>query len=327
MAVVAITHESAALANNPLGDDPVRKLHLIVPDDHDPKTPVPCVWWLAGYAGVGRGMLSHDSWQEGLEERVARLTKEGRIGPMIFALPDAFTKLGGCQYLSSPAVGDYETYLLEELREVVTSRYAISSHAIAGKSSGGYGAIVHAMKRPDLFDAVVCHSGDMGFELSLYPDLPKLMNAVRDHKGVENLVRDFDRALKKKTGRWFGPISMLALAAVYSPDENEPLGIGLPFDIENGTFDDKRLAQWKTHDPVEMIEKPEHQAALKQMKLVMIDCGNRDEHALHWGALNFHRKLERFEVPHVYETFDDGHRSTSYRLDESFPRIFEALSR
>ncbi len=326
MTVVEIQHESSALAGNPLGDDPVRKLHLIVPDDLDHETPVPCVWYLAGYAGVGRSMLSHDPWQEGLAERVARLEKEARIGKMIVALPDAFTKLGGCQYLSSPAVGDYETYLLSELREVVTSRYAISGHGIAGKSSGGYGAIVHAMRRPDLFDAVVCHSGDMGFELSLYPDLPKLMNAVRDHGGVEALVASFDRALKKKSGRWFGPISMLALAAVYSPDESEPLGIGLPFDLENGTLDAARLEKWKAWDPVQMIDDEKCQAALRAMKLVFIDCGTKDEHGLHWGALQFHRKLERHGISHVYETFDDGHRGTGYRLDESLPRLFDVLS-
>jgi enterochelin esterase-like enzyme len=326
MTVVEIRHDSVALANNPLGDDPVRKLHLIVPDDLDHETPVPCVWWLAGYSGVGRSMLSHDPWQEGLAERVERLRREGRIGNMIVALPDAFTRLGGCQYLSSPAVGDYETYLLEELREVVTSRYQISAHAIAGKSSGGYGAIVHAMRRPDLFDAVACHSGDMGFEMALYPDIPKLMNAVRDHGGVEKMVAAFDGALKKRTGRWFGPIMVLALAAVYSPDPDEPMGIGLPFDLDEGTLDHARLEKWLAFDPVRMIDEARCQDALRTMKLVFVDCGTKDEHALHWGALQFHRKLERFDIPHVYETFDDGHRSTSYRLDESFPRLYDALT-
>ncbi|MEQ9497366.1 MAG: alpha/beta hydrolase-fold protein [Deltaproteobacteria bacterium] len=325
MAVEVIVHDSAALKGNPLGDEAVRKLHLIVPDDLDPATPVPCLWYLAGYAGVGRSMLSHDPWQEGLEERLVRLREEGRIGPMIVALPDAFTKLGGCQYLSSPAVGDYETYLLEELPAVVGERYTIRSHGIAGKSSGGYGAIVHAMRRPDLFDAVACHSGDMGFELSLMPDLPQLMNALRDHGGVEKLVASFDRAIKKKSGRWFGPLSMLALCAVYSPDASSPLGIGLPFDLDRGTLIPERLDQWRAWDPVHMIDAAAHVEALKAMKLVFIDCGKRDEHALHWGALAFHRKLEDAGVEHVYETFDDGHRGTGYRLDESLPRLYAAL--
>ena len=326
MPTITLRHESEALKDNPVGDPHTRKFHLIVPEGLDPKTPVPCLWYLAGYAGTGGGMLTHDLWQEGLEERLLRLQQEGRLGPMIVALPDVFTKLGGCQYLSSPAVGDYETYLLSELREVVEARYAISAHGIAGKSSGGYGAIVHAMRHPNLFSAAACHSGDMGFELSLFADIPRLMDAVRDHGGVEGLLATFDRSKKKKSGRWFGPLSVLALAAVYSPDASAPLGIGLPFDIEEGTLKNAVLEEWLKWDPVHMIDRPECQDALRQMTLVYVDCGNRDEHALHWGALQFHRKLDRHGIPHLYETFDDGHRATGYRLDESLPRLYAALT-
>jgi S-formylglutathione hydrolase FrmB len=165
-------------------------------------------------------------------------------------------------------------------------------HAIAGKSSGGYGALVHAMRHPELFQAVACHSGDMGFELALFGDLPQLMNAVRDHGSVEALVAAHGRAIKKKDGRWFGPLSMLALAAVYSPEADAPMGIGLPFDLAQGTLRAEVLQRWLDHDPVRMIERPEHQGALRDMKLVFVDCGRRDEHALHWGALAFHRRLE-----------------------------------
>lgn len=324
MTVVVLEHDSPALRGNPLGDPSRRRLHLIVPEPLPPG-PLPCLWYLSGYAGVGRGMLADDPWQEGLEERVARLTAEGRIGPMIVALPDAFTKFGGCQYLSSPAVGDYETYLYEELRALVEARYPIARHGIAGKSSGGYGALVAAMQHPGLFAAVACHSGDMGFPLSIFPDLPQLMNAVRDYGGVEGLVAAFERSPKKKDGKWFGPISMLALASVYSFEESEPLGIRLPFDLSRGTLDQTVLKRWSAMDPVNLVDWSEHQDALRALRLLFIDCGRRDEHALHWGALQLHKKLEELAIPHVYQEFDDGHRNTGYRLDESLPRLYEAL--
>src|SRR5262245_16646108 len=266
-------------------------------------------------------MLSHDPWQEGIEERMARLGLR-----MIVALPDAFTRYGGSQYLGSVAVGDYETYFLSELRGLVETKFRISAHAIAGKSSGGYGAIVHAMRRPGLFDAVACHSGDMGFRLAYTGDLAALANAVHEQGGVEGFVRAFDRALKKKDGRWMASISALALASVYSADVTKPLGIALPFDFAKGEIDEEIFARWLVLDPVNLIEQPEHQEALRKMKLVYVDCGRRDEYQLHWGARAFHKKLERFGVPHVYEEFDDGHRNTSYRLDESLPRIYRALT-
>lgn len=325
MAVVVLPHESRALAGNPLGDPHIRDLHVVTVGDIEHAGAVPCLWYLSGYAGAGRAALSYDLWQEGLEQRLERLFAEGVIGPMIVALPDTFTKLGGAQHLGSLAVGDYETYLLSELRRLVEGRFHVSAHAIAGKSSGGFGAIVHAMRRPGLFRAVACHSGDMGFRLSVWPDIPALMNALHEHGGVREFVRAFERTPKKRDRRWFEPMSVLAMSAVYSPDPAGTLGIQLPFDLERGELDLGVLARWQAFDPVEMIEQPAHRSALSEMALVYFDCGRRDEHQLHWGARALHAKLVAFGVPHEHEEFDDGHRDTAYRLDTSLPKIYRAL--
>ena len=320
------THDSPALAGNPLGDPSRRRLHVVTTDGLTPEEPAPLVWYLAGYAGIGRGMLSDDPWQEGLEERLYRLHREGKIGPMRIALPDAFTKFGGCQYLSSSAVGDYETYLFEELRGLAEEKYAVSGHVIAGKSSGGFGAIVHAMKRPGAFDAVVCHSGDMGFFLSVFPDLRDLMNALVRHGGLEALVADFEKARSKRGGRWFMPVMVTALASVYSPNPNAPLGIELPFDVETGEVKMDVLERWSELDPVNIIDSAGAQESLKKMKLVFVDCGNQDEHGLQFGARTFCRKLREYGVKHEHEEFDGGHRGTSYRLDVSLAKISASLS-
>lgn len=327
MPVTVLRHESVALRGNPLGDPHLRELAVIVPEDLVPGEPIPCLWYLAGYAGVSRAMLSHDPWQEGLEERLIRLRSEGKLGKMLVALPDAFNRFGGTQYLGSTAVGDYETYLLGELRARVEAEWVVSGHGIAGKSSGGFGALVHAMRRPGLFRAVACHSGDMGFRLAYTAEVAALMNAVHEHGGVEAFLAAFERAKKKKEGRWLPAISALALAAVYSPDPAAPLGIALPFDLERGDLDDAVFARWLAWDPVQLVEAPGVAEALRGLSLLFLDCGRRDEHQLHWGARALHRKLDRLGVPHHYEEFDDGHRSTSYRLDESLPRLYRALTR
>lgn len=327
MAIEILTVESAALRNNPLGDPHIRKLHVIVPDDLGSGESVPCLWWLTGYAGVGAGMLPHDPWQEGLEERLIRLRKEGKIGKMLVALPDAFTKFGGSQYIASSAHGDYETYLVKELPDAIEHAFpAIKAHGIAGKSSGGYGAIVQAMKHPERFAAVATHSGDMGFRLAYLGDIPQLMNAVHNYGGVEKFAAAFEAAMKKKDGRWFGPISVLAMCAAYSPDPTKPLGLALPFDLQTKDLDDAVLERWWANDPVRLIDDARHQAALKQMRLVFVDCGNKDEHQLHWGARAFRQKLELYGIAHRYEEFDDGHRNTSYRLDVSLPLMYQALA-
>lgn len=325
MAVVSLLHDSAALASNPLGDPARRACPVVVPDDDDPREPLPCIWWLAGYAGVGAKSLAHDPWEEGLDERVARLRREGRLGRVRVALPDAFTRYGGSQYLSSSAHGDYETYLVHELRAHLEARFATSAHAIAGKSSGGFGALALATRHPGVYRAVACHSGDMGFGLAYRPDIPHLMNAVHQHGSLEAFVAAFARAPKKKDHRWFAPMSVLALAASYSPDPSAPLGVALPFSLEAGAIDEAVFARWLALDPVELALRAEVQATLRALALLFVDCGARDEHQLHWGARAFSRRLRAAQVPHVYEEFDDGHRATSYRLDVSLPRLAEAL--
>jgi enterochelin esterase family protein len=325
MSVLTLEHHSSALRANPLGDPARRRLPLILPDDLAAGEAVPCLWWLAGYAGTGQRSLSHDPWEEGLEERLIRLRAEGRIGKMIVALPDAFTKYGGSQYISSSAQGDYERYLGEELPLLVESRYAISRHGIAGKSSGGYGALIHAMKRPQRFVAAACHSGDLGFRLAYLPDLPVLMAAVAAHGGLEAFVRAFDQAQKKKEARWFGPMSVLAMAAAYSPDPSRPLGVALPFDLEKNDLDLEVFERWRRHDPVELVEDPKVQDSLRSLRLLFIDCGRQDEHHLHFGARALSQKLRAYGVAHEHQEFDDGHRSTSYRLDVSLPKLYQAL--
>jgi hypothetical protein len=59
---------------------------------------------------------------------------------------------------------------------------------------------------------------------------------------------------------------------------------------------------------------------------VYIDCGTRDEFNLQWGARILHYKLEKMNVKHFYDEFDDGHMNISYRYDISLPKIYSALS-
>lgn len=327
MPVLDITVVSRALRNNPLSDPHQRHLHVVVPDDHDSSRPIPCVWYLAGYAGVGRKLLAGDPWQEGLEARLRRLRGEGQIGPMAVALPDAFTALGGCQYLSSPVVGEYEQYLWQELPAALEGHVQVSRHGVAGVSSGGFGALVTGIRQPALVDAVACHSGDMGFEFSVLPDLPKLMNAVRDHGSVEALLTAHRTSSNRRDGRWFNSMPLLALAAVYSPSPQAPGGMDLPFELETGRLRKDVWERWLAFDPVRVVETSAlAREALSRLKLLFIDCGRRDEHALHWGARQLSATLRDHGVAHEHEEFDGGHRNTSHRLDVSLPKLYQALS-
>lgn len=325
--VVVLTLQSRVLRRNAAGDPHVRELAVYLPPGYD-ATPerYPVLVALAGFLGTGRTMLNVSAWGETLPERLDRLQRRGVIGPMIVAMPDCFTRYGGSQYLDSSATGRYASHLVDEIVPLLDARLRTlpgpRHRGIFGKSSGGYGALLHAMSRPDVFGAVACHSGDMAFEYCYLPDFPKLLQQIQRHGGVQGFLRAFDRA-PHKTGEQIAALNILAMAACYSPHRRRPLGIGLPMDPETGAIDARVWERWLEHDPVRMV--PRFAANLRRLRLVYLDCGGRDEYNLLWGARQVAAKLRRARVRCVYEEFDGGHRDIAYRLDRSLPLLWDAV--
>jgi len=320
--------ESRALVGNPLGDATARRTAVWLPPSYDAATDrrYPVIYWLAGYAGTGEQMFSGTPWQPGLGDRLDRLAASGAMGEAIVVAPDCFTRWGGAQYLDSFAIGDYETHVVGEVIPAIDARFrtiaARAARAIGGKSSGGFGALVLAMRNPDLFSAVASHAGDMYFELSALPDLPIAARTLRRSGGVAGFLRHFEGS-EKKGAVDFTTMMVLAQAGAYSPEPGRDHGIALPFDLDTGEIDWTVWQRWKAWDPVEMLAT--HAEALRRMKLIFIDAGKRDEHNLDLGARIFVRRLQTLGIACEHEEFDDGHRGTAYRYDVSLPKLAAAI--
>ena len=82
-------------------------------------------------------------------------------------------------------------------------------------------------------------------------------------------------------------------------------------------------ARWLEFDPVRLVDR--YADNLKQLRLVYIDCGLRDEFNLQYGARQLVNKLKALGVPHEHEEFDDGHMEIQYRYDVSLPKLAGAL--
>ncbi len=71
----------------------------------------------------------------------------------VVVLVDGWTSVGGSQWIDSAGIGSYGTYLCDEVVPFVDERFPTlaepSRRALQGKSSGGYGALVTALARPD----------------------------------------------------------------------------------------------------------------------------------------------------------------------------------
>ena len=321
---------SEALANQ-VGDPTVRSVAVYLPEGYDRSDEqYPLMVDIVGFTGSGFAHIGWKAFQENVPQQVDRLIAEGSMGPVIIAFPDCFTSLGGNQYINSVALGDWETFLCNDMIAALEDQFRIrpgrDHRALFGKSSGGYGAIVHGMKHADTWAAVACHSGDMDFDLCYRGDFA---STVRTLAGYGNNIEAFVSKIhdgRKVNGGDFHHLMMLAMAASYDPDPDQPYGIRLPVTLDTCELIDERWEQWLAWDPVRMIDFPEAQHNLRSLKGLFIDCGDRDQYNLVYGARQFTRKLQLTGIDHRFEEFPDNHSTIDYRMDISLPYLFQAIS-
>jgi len=317
---------SAALRANPQRDPDEREVLVVVPPGYDDGARrYPVVLVLAPYAAFGATLLNRGCWDEGLDQRLARLMAGG-CPPALFVLPDASTRLGGSQYVNSSALGRYEDHVVDEVLPEVERRYrtlgAPGGRAVIGRSSGGFGALHLAFQRPGRFGAVASLSGDLGFEVCYGRDFPVCAATLERAGGLQPFLERFF-ASHRRGADDFTTISTLALAAAYSPAPDGSGAFALPFDPRTCEPVGNVFARWLALDPVQRVVR--EPAALRSLRLVFVDCGTRDEYFLQYGARRFARAARHEEVLVEHQEYDDGHRGTSYRYDVAVPRLLQAL--
>jgi enterochelin esterase family protein len=332
--IITETITSKVLKNNPLGDPHVRRVPVYLPPGYsEGDTRYPVIYLLSGFAGRGTIMMNDSVFEENIQERMDRLIASGSVQPMLLVMPDGTTRYGGSQYINSTGTGRYEDHLIEELVPLIDQTYRTRPHAraIAGKSSGGYGALVLAMHHPTIFQAIACHSGDMYFDFVYRPDFIQSLNAFDQH-GITSLpdlrdfLADFDLKMHPKPAAFFDIIHAAGMASCYSPNPNSPCGFDLPWNFHTGQFNPAVWQRWLEHDPLTMLENKTCVDSLRRMELVYLDCGRFDEYALHYGARRFSQKLDQLNIAHTYQEFDGGHRHTEFRYDVSLKAISGAFT-
>jgi len=320
--------ESDVLRGNPAGDPHMRRVPVYLPPAYDsqPRRRFPVVFVLTGFTGRGRMLLNDAPWSPALDDRMDALIAAGSP-ETILVMPDCYTRFGGSQYVDSTATGRYETHLVEELVPWVDGRYrtlATRDHrGVAGKSSGGFGAMRLGMLHPDVFGALACHSGDMLFEYCYQVDFPRACSTIQQAGGVRRFLEAF-QAKPQKPKDDLLTLNIVAMAACYSPEREAELGVGLPFDLATGLPRPDVFSRWLEFDPLRLL--PTRADALRSLRLLYLDCGTKDEFHLHHGARAFTAELSRLGIAHTYEEFEDGHMNVSYRYDQSLPALARALS-
>jgi hypothetical protein len=325
------TVTSRVLAGNPLGDPHERPLWVYLPPGcgDDPARRYPSIYVIQGYTGQVDMWWNRTALRPTVPERVDELFAEPATPPAIVVFVDCWTSLGGSQFLNSPGTGRYLDYLCDEVVAFVDRRYptlpAREHRGIAGKSSGGYGAMVAPMLRPDVFGALASHAGDALFEHCYLPDAAKAARALRDHYGgsYERFFADLATrpAMSEESDGVL--LNMWCMAACYSAETDGT--VTLPFDPATGRLREEVWARWLALDPVRMAAG--HAGQLRSLRGIYLDAGRRDDFYLDLGAAAFSAELDALGVEHVFELFDATHAAIEYRYPKGLAFLAGRLGR
>jgi S-formylglutathione hydrolase FrmB len=322
---------SALLEDNPLGDPADRPLLVYTPPGYSETDDrrYPTVYVIQGYGGFVSTWKNRSGYRSGFPEAADRLIADGQIKPVVVVYVDAWTAYGGSQFVDSPGTGRYHSYLCDEVVPWVDAHYltlpSAAHRGIQGKSSGGFGAMVTPMLRPDLFGGLATHAGDALYEL-MYPiEFAKAVRALRNWDGdIMAWWRDFQSRGEFAGQSDFDLFMVLGCTACFSAGEDgTPI---LPFDPVSGRLIDSVWQRWLEWDPVRMV--PRHVEALAGLKAIWIDAGRSDQFWLDHGAVAFRDALaaEGITAQVRFELFEGTHSDIGWRYPLSLAWLAERLS-
>ena len=310
---------SELLRDNPLGDPHERPLLVYVPPgyDDDPGRRYPAVYVIQGYTGHVGMWRNRSPYRQPFPETADAVFARGEAPPALVVFVDAWTKYGGSQFVDSPGTGRYHSYLCDEVVPWVDGHYrtlaAAPHRAISGKSSGGFGAMITPMLRPDLFGALATHSGDALYEYSYIPEFAKATRHLRDWDGdIWRWWDDFQSRTSFTKAEDHDLLMLLGVSACFSA--NKDGSVELPFDPGTGQLRTDVWQRWLDWDPVRMA--PQYGQALAAQRGIWIDAGTRDEWFLDLGATAFRETLRDLGIADdviSFELFDGTHMGVDYR--------------
>ena len=280
---------SCAIANFPMGDCKARRIPIVLPDRYDEKRsePYPVIVVLAGYGSHPFKFIYPSSvFDRPLATILSQAMNDKIMPEAIIIFPDCTSKLGGSQYINSPVLGHYMDFLCDEIIPAIDQRFHTHQsrdfRAITGHSSGGYGAMVTSMLRPDIFAHMASSAGDSFFEALFMPLITPTLIAVKQSGSIEKFVTLFlDDTIPGNRGN-FEAMMMLAMAPCFAPNASSEIILGdLFFDLNNGRIREDIWQKYLAWDPLHMT--PTYLNAWSQMKTIRLDCGRSDPYGMQWG--------------------------------------------
>ena len=271
----------ACCTGNPLGDpDAAAALRLPAARassvDH-PKA-LASVYVIQGYTGQLDMWLGRQPFEPTMIERLDAMFAGGRVPGRDRRLRrrvDVLRRLAVPELDRAPAAT--WTTCATRSSPFVDERYPTRAdrdhRGLTGKSSGGYGAMVVPMLRPDVFGALASHAGDALFEACYLPEFPngRADAARRLRRLVGRLLRARARRRPGRAVEARRTCSSLRLrAGLLARPDDAGQGAAARSTPTGGCSTTSGRSGW-SRDPVRMA--PAHADALRSMRRIYLDAG------------------------------------------------------
>ena len=302
---------SPAIEGNLEGNTASRKVLVVTPPGYDenPNKRYPVVYYLHGY------WAPVEAQQQGfrLHEAVQAAAEAGN--ELIMVMPDGFSKLRGGFYSSSPTVGDYESFIADDLVAWVDGNYRTiatrASRGLAGHSMGGYGTARIAMKRPEVFSSIYMMSACCLDPMQMTPEQARAIEAMTP---------------EQVAAAQFGELAAVSTLATWSPDPSDDGFLKVYTGLkDDGTIDPLVNQRLAANSPVVLV--PQYLPALNSLEAFAMDIGDKD--FLLQGNAAFRAELDRFGVKYDFELYegDHGNRIAERIRTEVLPFFGEHLDK
>jgi enterochelin esterase-like enzyme len=290
--VSRISVHGQSLEGNLEGDSPEREVSVYLPPGYEAHKShrYPVVYLLHGFTDTDLRWFGSEPLFNGTA--AADRAFSNGTPEMIVVMPNAKTRYFGSMYTSSPATGDWETFVTHDLVAYIDSHYRTipnrMSRGLAGHSMGGYGTIRLGMKHPEVFSSI--------YSLSACCLAPQNLQDPARAKSPDIKTDEQLAAADFMTKAQF------ASAAAWSPDpRNPPRFIDLPW--KDGQFQPMVADKWAANAPLVMFDQ--YVANLKRLHAIALDVGTHD--SLMPGSQAMDEALTAYGIVHSYESYDGDH--------------------
>ena len=300
---------SPGLGANVVGDSPIRKVLVYLPPSYrrEPTRRYPVLYLLHGATSTPEEWLDGVYQGMNLQLTLDSLIAAVAIPEFIVVMPDANNALGADWYTNSPATGNWQDFVVQDLVGHIDRQYRTdanrSRRALVGHSMGGFGALAIGFEHPNVFGLVYaispCCIGFVGRLAPTSPAWPALST-------VTNWKIALDRV---------GLV--IGMAAALDGQRSDPrLFSELPFELRNGAIVPNAAAQsrWLAKMPPDlasaMVRRGERAPAIH------IEAGSQETPVLE-GMVLLRGRLDSLRISYSDTVFAGGHTD---RVRERFTR-------